>query len=87
MLVLFCQSLFFMLMLQVTLYHILKLFHQGADVALSRKTLVTEFYEEVVFQDPTQYMQHLLTNVPPLPIMGTYKHETDCAYFIYRFSK
>lgn len=60
----------------VTLYHILKLFHQGADMALSKKTLVSEFYEEIVFQDPTQYMQHLLTNVPPISNVP-YKHETD----------
>lgn len=61
----------------VTLYHILKLFHQGADMALTKKTLVSEFYEEVIFQDPTQYMQHLLTNVPPLPMGTHHKHETD----------
>ncbi|KAE8741167.1 hypothetical protein FOCC_FOCC013331 [Frankliniella occidentalis] len=60
----------------VTLYHILKLFHQGADMALSKKTLISEFYEEIVFQDPTQYMQHLLTNVQPVT-MAPYKHETD----------
>lgn len=60
----------------VTLYHILKLFHQGTDMALSKKTLVSEFYEEIVFQDPTQYMQHLLNNVQPIT-MGTHKHETD----------
>jgi len=68
-----------MLLFQVTLYHILKLFHSGPDVVLGRKSLVSEFYEEIVFQDPTQYLHHLLNNCPPLS-MGPYKHETDCKY-------
>uniref|UniRef100_A0A1B6D9X6 YEATS domain-containing protein 4 n=2 Tax=Clastoptera arizonana TaxID=38151 RepID=A0A1B6D9X6_9HEMI len=60
----------------VTLYHILKLFQSGADMALGKKPLVTEFYEEVVFQDPTAYMQQLLMNTHPLTV-GQWKHETD----------
>lgn len=42
-----------------------------------RKTLVSEFYEEIVFQDPTVLMQHLLTTTRQLS-HGTWKHETDC---------
>ena len=32
-----------------------------------------------MFQDPTQVMQQMLTNVRPI-MMGTYRHETDCNY-------
>lgn len=60
----------------VTLYHILKLFQSGPDVMQGRKTLVSEFYEEIVFQDPTVLMQHLLTTTRQLS-HGTWKHETD----------
>jgi YEATS domain-containing protein 4 len=34
----------------VTVYHMLKLFQTGPDVMLGKKTLVSEFYEEIVFQ-------------------------------------
>uniref|UniRef100_A0A1B6G4R2 YEATS domain-containing protein 4 n=1 Tax=Cuerna arida TaxID=1464854 RepID=A0A1B6G4R2_9HEMI len=60
----------------VTLYHILKLFQSAADVSLGRKTLVSEFYEEMVFQDPTAFMQHLLTTTRQIT-MGPWKHDTD----------
>lgn len=60
----------------VTLYHILKLFQSGPDAMLGKKMLVSEFYEEIVFQDPTVLMQSLLTNTRPLTI-GPWKHETD----------
>ncbi|KAF4532355.1 hypothetical protein B566_EDAN003659 [Ephemera danica] len=60
----------------VTLYHILKLFQTGPDVMLGKKTLVSEFYEEIVFQDPTALMQTLLTTTQALSI-GTWKHDTD----------
>jgi hypothetical protein len=62
---------------QVTLYHILKLFQSGPDAMQGRKVLVSEFYEEIVFQDPTVLMQHLLTTTRQLS-HGTWKHETDC---------
>lgn len=62
---------------QVTLYHILKLFQSGADMSLGKKNLVSEFYEELVFQDPTVYMKQILTTTHQLTL-GPWKHETDC---------
>ncbi|XP_071446152.1 YEATS domain-containing protein 4 [Hetaerina americana] len=60
----------------VTLYHVLKLFQTGPDVMLGKKTLVSEFYEEIVFQDPTVQMQHYLSTTCQLTF-GPWKHETD----------
>ncbi|KAL1138053.1 hypothetical protein AAG570_009748, partial [Ranatra chinensis] len=60
----------------VTLYHILKLFQSGPDAMLGKNTLVSEFYEEIVFQDPTAFMQHILTTTHPVT-SGVWKHETD----------
>ncbi|KAK6618296.1 YEATS domain-containing protein 4 [Polyplax serrata] len=60
----------------VTIYHILKLFQTGSDIAVSKKPLVSEFYEEIIFQEPTQLMKHLLNNVKSLSTTP-YKHETD----------
>lgn len=64
----------------VTMYHILKLFHASGnsiEVAMEQsKTLVTESYDEIVFQDPTQLMQHYLTNTKQLT-NSEWEHETD----------
>nr|CAD7462897.1 unnamed protein product [Timema tahoe] len=60
----------------VTLYHILKLFQSGPDAIQARKTLISEFYEEIVFQDPTNLMHHMLTSTSQLS-HGTWKHDTD----------
>ncbi|MCL4148102.1 UNVERIFIED_CONTAM: hypothetical protein GTU68_052541 [Idotea baltica] len=67
----------------VTLYHILKLFQSGMTVPPPlplggefKKPLVSEFYEELLFQDPSALMQQLLTNSRPLTI-GQYSHNTD----------
>lgn len=44
----------------VTFYHMLKLFHTGNDSSTTtamvqgRKTVVSENYDEIIFQDPTQ---------------------------------
>lgn len=65
---------------QVTLYHILKLFHSGdtQDLGMEQgKGLVSESYDEIVFQDPTQLMHHLLTNTKQLT-MGRWEHNTNC---------
>lgn len=63
----------------VTLYHILKLFQspltEGAPPTVGR-ALVSESYEEIVFQEPTQLMQHLLCNVKPIT-NGPWSHDTD----------
>lgn len=65
----------------VTIYHILKLFQSpvldGDSASLdSKKGLVSEQYEEIVFQEPTQFMQQLLENVQPLT-NNQWKHDTD----------
>ncbi|GLH15722.1 YEATS domain-containing protein 4 [Gryllus bimaculatus] len=60
----------------VTLYHTLKLFQPGPDALVAKKTLVTEFYEEIVFQDPTALMQYHLTSTKPLTL-GPWEHETN----------
>lgn len=65
----------------VTLYHILKLFQSPVvegEVNLidAKRGLVSESYEEIVFQEPTQLMQHYLTNISPLTD-GPWTHDTD----------
>lgn len=66
----------------VTLYHILKLFQSpvvDGEISLNdgKRALVSESYEEIVFQEPTQLMQHYLTSIQPLPD-NHWKHDTDC---------
>uniref|UniRef100_T1JBJ9 YEATS domain-containing protein 4 n=1 Tax=Strigamia maritima TaxID=126957 RepID=T1JBJ9_STRMM len=60
----------------VTLYHILKLFQSETNIMLGKKNLVSESYDEIIFQDPTAMMQQLLTSSRQLTL-GPYKHETD----------
>ncbi|KAF6209274.1 hypothetical protein GE061_015019 [Apolygus lucorum] len=60
----------------VTLYHELKLFQSGPVAQLGKTLLVTEWYEEIVFQDPTAFMHHLLTNTHPISTTP-WVHETD----------
>lgn len=60
----------------VTIYHLLKLFQSETDIMLGKKSLVVEYYDEIVFQDPTAMMQQLLNSSRPVAI-GAYKHETD----------
>lgn len=73
----------------VTLYHILKLFQSppvvDGEVSLvdAKRGLVSESYEEIVFQEPTQLMQHFLTDIPPLTD-GPWKHDTDCKLVVRR---
>jgi len=45
---------------------------------LGKKTVVSEFYDEMIFQDPTAMMQQLLTTSRQLTL-GAYKHETEFA--------
>ncbi|RZF49143.1 hypothetical protein LSTR_LSTR008429 [Laodelphax striatellus] len=63
----------------VNLYHILKLF-QGSEVAnaatLGKHTIVSEFYEELIFQEPTQNMLSALSPQPPLTTTP-YIHHTN----------
>lgn len=60
----------------VTLYHLLKLFQSDTNVMLGKKTVVSEFYDEMIFQNPTAMMQQLLTTSRQLTL-GAYKHETE----------
>lgn len=60
----------------VTFYHILKLFQSETNIMLGKKHLVSEFYDELIFQDPSAMMQQLLTSCRQLTL-GPYKHETD----------
>ncbi|XP_026747692.1 YEATS domain-containing protein 4 [Trichoplusia ni] len=64
----------------VTLYHILKLFQspvtEGGAPPVVGRALVSESYEEIVFQEPTQLMQHLLNSVKPVS-SGPWNHDTD----------
>ncbi|XP_007664490.2 YEATS domain-containing protein 4 isoform X1 [Ornithorhynchus anatinus] len=62
----------------VTLYHLLKLFQSDTNAMLGKKTVVSEFYDEMIFQDPTAMMQQLLTTSRQLTL-GAYKHETEFA--------
>lgn len=69
----------------MTIYHILKLFQSPPEAQNGKKNLVSEFYEEIVFQDPTQLMQHLLSSTRPITL-GAWKHETDCDYYFVIYS-
>ncbi|XP_001605429.2 YEATS domain-containing protein 4 [Nasonia vitripennis] len=60
----------------VTIYHILKLFQTPPEVQIGKKNLVSEFYDEIIFQDPSALMQHLLSSTKPLTT-GIWKHDTD----------
>ncbi|XP_077290535.1 YEATS domain-containing protein 4 Gas41 [Arctopsyche grandis] len=65
-----------------TMYHILKLFQspvvEGNTSAASggKKGLVSESYEEIVFQEPSQMMQQMLVSVKPIT-HGAWTHDTD----------
>lgn len=61
----------------VTIYHILKLFETDPTTKTInvKKNLVSEFYDEIIFQDPSVYMQALLSS--PSQNLGQIRHETD----------
>jgi len=58
----------------VTFYHILKLFNTDPSIIAGKKPLVSEFYDEIVFQEPTQTMYNLL-HTSRVPKIGP--HDTD----------
>ncbi|KAH8409907.1 hypothetical protein KR009_000821 [Drosophila setifemur] len=68
----------------VTCYHILKLFQSpvvdgeltSSTTMDTKKGLVSESYEEIVFQEPTQIMQHYLM-VSEQSANGLLSHDTD----------
>jgi hypothetical protein len=71
------------------MYHILKLFHSGGtmDIGMEQgKGLLSESYDEIVFQDPTQLMHHLLTNTKQLTL-ARWEHNTNCKCFFFFYSK
>uniref|UniRef100_A0A8C0CE09 YEATS domain-containing protein n=1 Tax=Balaenoptera musculus TaxID=9771 RepID=A0A8C0CE09_BALMU len=55
----------------------LRLFQSDTNAMLGKKTVVSEFYDEI-FQDPTAVMLQLLTTSRQLTL-GAYKHETEFA--------
>lgn len=62
----------------VTIYHILKLFETDpvSKTINVKKNLVSEFYDEIVFNEPSLFMKSLLTQTRTLTL-GPYKHETN----------
>ncbi|XP_062935355.1 YEATS domain-containing protein 4-like [Cynocephalus volans] len=61
----------------VTLYLLLKLFQSDTNATLGKKTVVSEFYDEMIFPEPTAMMQQLTPSCQLT--LGAYKHETEFA--------
>ncbi|XP_032484412.1 YEATS domain-containing protein 4-like isoform X2 [Phocoena sinus] len=61
----------------VTLFHLLKLFQSDTNAMLGKKTVVSELYDEMIFQDTTAMIQQLLTSRQLT--LGSYKHEREFA--------
>jgi len=68
----------------VTFYHILKLFQNSPEIVVGKKPVVSEFYEEIVFQEPTAMMHQLLQNIPELETTPI-KHDADCETSLYKY--
>lgn len=51
----------------ITLYHALRLY-PNVDAIVTKKSIVAEKYEEIVFTDPTQKMYKALNNCPMIPM-------------------
>uniref|UniRef100_H2Z5U9 YEATS domain-containing protein 4 n=1 Tax=Ciona savignyi TaxID=51511 RepID=H2Z5U9_CIOSA len=61
----------------LTIYHALRLFQTGSTIIVGNKKAVnSEFYDEMIFQDPSTMMHSLLTSNRQLTL-GAHKHETD----------
>nr|XP_031319012.1 YEATS domain-containing protein 4-like isoform X2 [Camelus dromedarius] len=71
-----CTATMSVFISQVTLYHLLKLFQSDTNAMLGKKTVVSEFCDEMIFQDPAAMMQQLLTTSRQLTL-GACKHETE----------
>lgn len=54
----------------------MKLFSTDPEVIQSKKHLVNEYYDEIVFHEPSQNLFNLLSHKKRL-INGQYVHETD----------
>jgi len=65
------------------MYHMLRLFQTGTDAGtptiVKNKPLISESYDEIVFQEPTVLMKALLDSVTPMTA-GVWKHEVDCKW-------
>lgn len=61
----------------VTIYHMLKLFKPGNPHPIITNYLLSEFYDELVFAEPSTMLYELLQSAPPLPPEFTINHETD----------
>lgn len=51
---------------------------------VGKKPVVSEFYEEIVFQEPTAMMHQLLQNIPELETTPI-KHDADCETSLYKY--
>ena len=60
----------------LTIFHLLKLFSTDTDVIEGKKKLVNEYYDEIIFHEPSQFFYQLL-NVNKLLTNTIYKHDTD----------
>lgn len=62
----------------ITIYHVLKLFETDpiSKAINVKKNITSEFYDEIVFQEPSALLQQLLNNNKQLTL-GAYRHETD----------
>nr|XP_026690149.1 YEATS domain-containing protein 4 [Ciona intestinalis] len=61
----------------LTIYHGLRLFQTENNIIVgNKKAVISEFYDEMVFQDPSTMMHSLLTSNRQLTL-GAHKHETD----------
>lgn len=60
----------------LTIYHPLKLFQTENNIVLSKRCIISESYDEMIFQDPSVMMHSLLTSNRQLTL-GAHKHETD----------
>lgn len=47
---------------------------------------MSEFYDEIVFHEPSQLMQQMLNSIQPVT-SGSWVHETDCKLLSYSFLK
>lgn len=83
----------------VTFYHTLKLFQLPSGdnpgnaegtvappppVIDTKKRLVSEFYDEIVFHEPSQLMQQMLNTIQPVT-SGSWTHDTDCKDSVHSF--
>ena len=67
-----------MFVVQLTIYHLLKLFQNDPAVISGKKNVVSEQYDEIVFTDPTSTMYRVLTS--PKSMVPAVRHEPgiDC---------